>query len=320
MNMEHITTVLGEVELEQVGWCQPHEHVYIVETPALIDHAELRINNLQASIHELAMYKNAGGRTLVDANPLATGRDARALAEASRMSGVNIIATTGYHIPIFYSQEHWIWTVDESRLTNLFIEELNEGMYLGGCYGWPECRTSYKAGLVKAMLTGTGVEGKTKELLSAAGRAAKETGTSLMLHTEYGKGAIEAVELLGKIGLPADRILMCHVDRQAEDYSIHEAIASTGVFMEYDTITLFEFHDNLSEINLLRHMLEKGFKNQILLSTDPTVDRLKSYGADVGMDYILTSFAPQLKAGGFEDALIKQFMVTNPAQALKKLT
>ena len=86
--MTYFTTVTGDMPAQEMGHCQPHEHVYIVETPALLTHPELRLTNLAASIEELKLYRIAGGTTLVDANPLATGRDALALQEASLTSGV----------------------------------------------------------------------------------------------------------------------------------------------------------------------------------------------------------------------------------------
>lgn len=313
-----IETVTGQIDDRRAGHCQPHEHVYITQTPALLSNPELRLNNLAASIKELELYKRAGGDTLVDANPLAAGRDALALKTASEVSGVQIIACTGYHIPVFYSKDHWIWDAPEEKLEDIFEKELTDGMFLGGCYGWPNYQTDIKAGLVKAMLTQEGVSGRTRVLLRAAGRAAARTGTSLMLHTEYGKGALEAIQLLAEQGLAPERILICHVDRQVEDFTIHEQIARTGVFMEYDTITLFEFHDNESEIRMLRYMADRGFLDQILISTDPTADRLKSYGGRYGMEYILGTFIPRLRECGFTEEEIYRITRENPVRALSR--
>ncbi|MCI8312302.1 MAG: phosphotriesterase [Lachnospiraceae bacterium] len=317
--MAYFTSVTGDIGIDKMGVCQPHEHVYIVETPALTTNSLIRLCNLEASIRELKLYREAGGQTLVDANPLATGRDALALRTASRVSGVQIIATTGYHIPSFYQKSHWIWTMDEEELTRLFTSELVDGMYQGGHYEVPEHQTGIRAGLVKAMLTEEGVCKRTEVLLRAAGRAAVAGGASLMLHTEYGKGALDAIRLLSELGLATERILICHVDRQVEDYGIHEAIADTGVYLEYDTITLFEYHNNISEVKLLQHMVDRGHLRQILLSTDPTVDRLKSYGGNVGMDYILTQFIPLLLEFGFTEEMIRILNQENPARALRRV-
>lgn len=318
MGQFRFQTVLGTISEEKLGHCQPHEHIYIVGT---IDQERcplICMNNLPFSADELKLYAQKGGKTVVDANPLATGRDALALQDISRLSGVNIIATTGYHIPKFYPENHWIWTENEEALEEMFASEITEGMYLGGFYEKPEYRTKIRAGLIKAMITHDGMQDEwNKRCLRAAGRAAKRTGASIMVHTE-GKDELEMIDLLaGKIGVDTGSILVCHVDRQVEDLKRHEEIASTGVFMEYDTITLFQFHNNADELHMLRHMMDKGYTDQILISTDPETDRMKAYGSKVGIDYILEHFLPLMRQGGFTEEEITAITRTNPARALK---
>ena len=88
--------------------------------------------------------------------------------------------------------------------------------------------------------------------------------------------------------------------------------------MEYDTITLFEFHNVASEIQMLRHMIDKGYLNQILISTDPTTDRMKNYFGYIGIDYILTEFIPLLKKTGFSEKEIHQITHENAWKALSR--
>ena len=313
-------TVLGTITENELGHTQPHEHVYIVGTVDQLHCGEICINRLPASAEELKLYRAAGGNTVVDATPIASGRDALALMDISRLSGVNIIAATGYHLPKFYPQNHWIWTEPVEKLADLFTDEIVNGMYLDGCYFPPTYQTSCKAGIVKAVITHEGLDdSQTLAHLTAAGMATKRTGTPIMIHTEAGKDAVRAVELLSdKLGVPPEKILICHVDRQAEDYSIHEAVAATGVFMEYDTITMFNKHNAASEIRLIRHMAEKGFLERMLISTDPTTDRLKSYGGNVGIDYILTEFIPRMRTAGFAEDEIVRITRLNPQIALSK--
>ncbi len=318
MNAPFFQTVLGDITAEQLGHCQPHEHIFITGT---IDQGRcplICINNLPFSVNELKLYREKGGCTVVDANPLATGRDALALQDISRLSGVNIIATTGYHIPKFYPENHWIWSSTEEELTELFASEITEGMFLGGFYEKPVYRTQIKAGLIKAMITSEGLaDRQTVKCLRAAGKAAKMTGASIMVHTE-GYDEVRMIDLLaGTIGLDPGSILVCHVDRQVEDLKRHEEIAATGVFMEYDTITLFQFHNNADEIRMLRHMIDKGYLKQILISTDPETDRMKSYGSKVGIDYILEHFLPLLSLNGFTSPELEAITRQNPAAALR---
>ncbi len=310
-------TVLGNIDESSLGHCQPHEHIYIVGTTDQEICPLICMNNLPLSAKELTYYHEKGGGTVVDANPLATGRDALALQDISRLSGVNIIATTGYHIPKFYRADHWIWTTPEEELTELFASEITEGMFMEGFYVKPTVRTDVKAGLIKAMITSEGLENAhTVRCLTAAGKAARQTGASIMVHTE-GVDELKMIDLLaGKIGLDPSKILVCHVDRQVEDLERHEQIAAQGVFMEYDTITLFQFHNNADELKMLRHMADKGYLDQILISTDPETDRMKAYGSKVGIDYILEHFIPLMRLCGFSAEEIEKITRKNPAAAL----
>jgi phosphotriesterase-related protein len=123
--------------------------------------------------------------------------------------------------------------------------------------------------------------------------------------------------LAGELGIDVHSILVCHVDRQVEDLKRHEEIAATGVYMEYDTITLFQCHNNADELRMLRHMADKGFLDQILISTDPETDRMKAYGGKVGIDYILEHFIPLMELCGFTGEEIEKITRKNPAGALR---
>ena len=152
--------------------------------------------------------------------------------------------------------------------------------------------------------------------ITAAGKAALASGASIMVHTE-GVDELEMIDLLaGKIGLPTEKILVCHVDRDVTDLEKHRKIAKTGVFMEYDTITLFQFHSNAEEVGMLRFMIEEGFLDRILLSTDPETNRMHCYGGTVGIDYILTHFIPLLKLNGFTENELNRIFRENPRRAL----
>lgn len=317
--MGTVTTVTGDIPASRIGFCQPHEHVYINATIALRDHPELRLTDFRKSLDELKMARVAGCDSLVDAQPGGAGRDAVVLRDASRLSGVNIIASTGYHLPFFYPDDHWINIEAEDSLASHFASEITDGMFLGGGFAQPDIRTSIRAGVIKAALFDASVSGRNAALLRSAGHAAVATGAPILLHTDKGLGALEALKLLDDLGLPPHRVMVCHVDRQATDYGIHNAVAESGAYLEYDTITLFEHHDNAEEVLLIDHMIQRGYLEQLLLSTDPTADRLKSHGSPVGMDYLLTSFLPLLRAFGIPDTAIDCMCRANPAHALERI-
>lgn len=308
--MGKIMTVLGPVDTAFLGHCQLHEHIFVRPTPAGEKNPALEISDEARSLEELRAYYAAGGGALLDAQPVGAGRDAAALMRLSRESGVHIIAATGYHLPSFYPEDHWIHTDSVDAMAERFLAELTLGMNDDGEI--LPCR----AGAVKAAISKDGPAGRLGECLRAAARAASKGGVPLILHTESGAGAAEAVAICAQEGLSPARIALCHADRQADDLSIHEEIAAMGVFMEYDTIARYKYHDDESERRLILHMLEKGYGERLLISLDTTAARLKSYGdpAAPGLDFILKEFIPSLREAGLTGETIRQITVNNPVR------
>lgn len=142
--------------------------------------------------------------------------------------------------------------------------------------------------MVKAALPAEGAVGRYEILLRAAARAAAKNGVPLMMHTESGKNAVQAVELCIRAGMVPEKIVVCHVDRQAKDFTPHEAVARLGVYLDYDTVGRFKYHSDAEEVTLLQHMML--WSNRILLALDTTAARLDAYDGEIGLTYILNSF------------------------------
>lgn len=306
-----IQTVCGEIYPKQLGHCQMHEHIFVRYTPAADANSALCFDDEAKSIKELQDYYRSGGTTMIDAQPWSAGRDIQALARLSRVSGVQIVASTGYHLLAFYSPDHWIHFADQHQLTDLFIRELTSG---AECQDFRMIDPDLKAGIVKAAIPAEGPAGRYEILLRSAAQAAAFTGVPLLMHTEKGKNAIPAIRICVEEGLQTGHIVICHADRQAEDFSVHEEIAATGVFLDYDTIHRLAYHDDQQECRLISHMIEAGYCSKILLSLDTTAKRLRSYGGEIGLDYLLTTFLDQLLSFGISEENLHRMMRENPVR------
>lgn len=296
-------SVLGPVKPESLGHFQVHEHIFVRPTPASAKNPALRINDEPRSLEELRAYRAAGGGAILDCQPGGAGRDALALRRLSVESGVHIAAVTGYHLPAFYAPGHWIFTEGEAALRERFLRELIEGMDEGGG----------RAGAVKAAIGPDGPVGRFEICLRAAAGAAARANVPLILHTERGIGAVQAVAICEAEGLTPERVAVCHADRQAEDFAPHEEIARTGVFLEYDTIARCKYHDDERELRLILHMLELGYGARLLLSLDTTAARLRSYAPDApGLDFLLREFLPKLRRAGVGEDAIEDISRRNP--------
>ena len=296
-------TVTGAIDVERLGFCQCHEHLCVKECPGTRKFPALLIDDMAKSRQELLDYRTAGGRTILDAQPAGAGRDAAFLRDLSAATGVAIVTVTGFHLPHFYEPDHWTYTEGEDALTRRFLDEL-----YNGC---AEAR-DVRPGAVKAALGAEGCTGRTETKLRAAANAAAEARVPLVVHTEMGEGAVKAVSIAQGAGVPVQKILICHADRQATDFTPHDAIADTGAMLEYDTIGRFKYHDDEQEYALITHMLLGRHGGQLLLSLDTTNRRLARYGGEIGLTYLIDVFLPALRRYGVTEDAIRQMTIENP--------
>jgi phosphotriesterase-related protein len=313
MKKGYITTVLGDIPPDSLGFCQSHEHLYIdfahsVPTEQLID-------DPRKSLAELLAYRRAGGRALVDAQPPGCGRNAAVLVWLAEQSSLHIIASTGFHKLSYYPADHWIHSAGEETLTGLFTGELTRGMYLDGDGTFPENQGSAGAGQIKTALDTEGLSPRYRTLFGAAARASLETGRPLMVHVERGSDPLEPADFLEKTGVPPNRVVYCHLDRAVPDPAIHREICRRGSWLEYDTIGRPRYHDDEKELSLIAGLLEAGYGDRLLMSLDTTRARLGSYGGVPGLTYIIEKFIPLMRDRGIDPAQIEGFFVKNPAKA-----
>ena len=316
--MRTVTTVSGDISPDDLGFCQSHEHVCITRGRSAEINPDLLIDDETKSAEELRVYFSKGGRAIVDAQPIGCGRDARFLENVSRVSGVHIVASTGFHRMIFYPDDHWIWGAPEDALAQIFISELTDGMYVNCDEAPPREKTTARAGQIKTALdtkAAQELDAQYKKLFRAAAQAAKTTGRALMAHIERGSNPIALAEFLQTEGVPPAKIIFCHMDRAADDLGIHREICSMGIFLEYDTICRPKYHDDGREAEITASMTSAGFEDNILMGLDTTRARLRAYGGAPGLNYILEEFIPFLETRGVTQGQVRKFFVDNPARA-----
>ena len=309
-----VQTVCGKLDPAKLGHCQIHEHIWVRPTPMSEKNPVLAICDYEKSLAELHSYKARGGSSFVDAQPVGAGRDAQMLQKLSRESGVHIVGCTGFHLLGFYPENSWIHALDEEGLFRLYCSELEEGMlpWTGDESCRPEKATDILAGMVKAAIPADGAVGRYEILLRAGARAAAKNGVPLMMHTESGKNAVAAVQICLDAGMAPEKIVVCHVDRQAADFAPHDAVAQLGVYLDYDTVGRFKYHSDAEEITLLQHMMP--YAGKIMLALDTTAARLDSYGGEIGLNYMFDSFLPALRQAGFAEETIDGYINGNCRQ------
>lgn len=240
---------------------------------------------------------------------------AGAMAEASYATGVSIIACTGFHKQNFYYEDSFIFREKEETLAGLFTSEVTDGMLPSGRD--EKKRLEARAGVIKVAVEKNGVRTNAayEKLFAAAAAAAAKTGAPVLAHFDKDADALALIEYLGQYNIPANRLIACHLDRARYDIGYHREVAQSGAWMEYDTINRLKYHDNEKEFKLIQGMIEAGYAGRMLFSLDTTNKRLRAYGADMGLDYLLKEFTVYMQQRGL-GGYMRQIMVNNPAQAV----
>ena len=321
-----VHTVLGQVDPLLLGHCQMHEHLFVQHGPAALQNSDLCLDSFPKTVQEMLVYRAAGGQALVDAQPVGSGRMATALCEASRESGVHVVASTGFHRPLFYPDGHWLFTTPVDRLQALFLQELMEGMFDDGMTAWPRVQASTNpetgslptAGIIKVAAGPDGLP-KTEEAsvpFLAAARAAASSGAPVLIHTEGGLHGASLVRFFCEQDIPANRVIVSHLDKRPDNGKAIRDVLDLGAWVCLDTLLRPRYVSEEREMKLIAELVQAGYLDRLTLGLDVTRARMRSYGGATGLDDLLMQVVPALLRYGLEAEAILAMTRTNPARAL----
>jgi phosphotriesterase-related protein len=276
---------------------------------------ELLLDDLEKTTAELTGFYAAGGRTLVDAQPIGPERAPRWQQEASQRSGVNIVAASGFHRSIYYEPDHFRFHQTAEQLAERMITEITTGMYEYGISGDAH-PTEIRAGVLKFASDYHLIDAQAQKVAEAVAAAHQKTGAPILTHTEYGTCGMEQIELFDKLGVQPSALLISHLDRNPDPY-LHEDVADAGAYLVYDGVSRVKNGPDSLIVSLIRHLTEAGHCSRILLGMDMAKRSMwRSYGGGPGINYLSEVFLVKLRKAGLGVEQISMFTDYNPARAL----
>jgi hypothetical protein len=120
--MGKVRRVLGDVDSKDLGIVDAHEHLIRTGGLEILKNGEdWRLNDVSKAIEEVKLFAQAGGKTIVDMNPISNGRDVQKLVEiAKAVPEVHIMTCTGFHEGRIYDNViHWSATYEVNRIVDL---------------------------------------------------------------------------------------------------------------------------------------------------------------------------------------------------------
>ena len=172
--------------------------------------------------------------------------------------------------------------------------------------------------------------------MRAAALASLETGAAVMVHPgRHPDAPAEIVSVLTEVGMPADKIIMAHMDRTILDAGAILRFAETGCYLEYDMFGLetsmyptvaerteagvvpsrppgLSVISDAQRLERLDLLIEHGYADRLLVSMDIcTKHRLHHYGGH-GLDHILENIVPWMRRRGTTEDVLLTLLVENP--------
>jgi phosphotriesterase-related protein len=298
-----VQTVTGPVPADELGRTLVHEHV-------LIDMYEVSLNSVgvlidePTAIDELALFRAAGGVTLVDQTTIGLNPDPEGLRRISLASGVTIVAGTGVYWRRF--RPPWVEALTEDELCARFVSDLTVGV-------GPH---AIRAGIIGEVATGhRDIDAVEARGLRAAARAQHETGAPIATHAIFTRIGLEQLELLESAGARPERVLIGHADTcPSLDY--HLAVLDRGAWLGFDTVGQLDKTTDDWRADRLALLLERGHADQLLVSSDVCKRPALVANGGGGYSLVLDDFVPRLRARGVSEGVIDQLLVDNPRRFL----
>ncbi|TDD65966.1 aryldialkylphosphatase [Jiangella aurantiaca] len=285
-------TVLGPAEPAGLGAVDAHEHLFL-RSPALPGDD---FGDVEAMSTEVASVRAAGIDTLVDLTPVGLGRSIAGLAEVSRRTGVHVVAATGYHRDAHYPPGHWVYREPASALEDVLLADLASGIDERDWQGPVPAPSSHRAGIIKLGASYQRLSAAERLRLSAGASAARRTGAPVAVHCEIGTMGPELLDLLTADGVPANRVLLAHLDRNP-DPGLHAELAARGAYLLYDTVGRIKYRPDSLLLELIERMVVDGYSDRVLLGTDVgRRSQLRAYGGGPGMAVLGETFVPRLQS------------------------
>ncbi|CAN5183553.1 phosphotriesterase-related protein [soil metagenome] len=305
-----VMTVTGPLPANEMGATNAHEHLFL-RSPAL---AGQELEDPELAVRELREAAAGGLKSVVEMTPIGCGRRPALMRAASQATGMPIIAASGYHRDAHYPDGHWVHSASVDLLADRIETDLLEGMHPADWLEPSLPLDAARAGVIKAGASYQHISPAEERRLGAAARAARRTGAAVLVHAEVGTCGHEILDVLGGHGLPLDRIILSHMDRNP-DPELHVEIAARGAWLEYDTVGRIKYHPDSALLELIEAVARAGHLDRIMLGLDlGRRDYYRSHGGGPGMSYLLGTFVPRLRRR-LGDVATDGILVVNPAAA-----
>ena len=313
--MREIMTVTGLIQPSVLGTTLSHEHLYC-DLSVQSGHSDNDVTDIAAMNGEMAFFRAAGGHSIIEVTSEGIGRDPVKLRELSDSSGVQIVSGIAFYD--YNTWPAWARQADAGKIADYFTAQIEDGT------------DGVRAGVIGEIASHNGTEPNPKayeldenehRLFEAAAQAQRRTGAGIVTHASLGRGGHAQLDTLLRAGADPSRIAIGHCDAHwhpeaDKDMAYYLPILERGAFCAFDLIGWSELMPDEIRAERVAALVQMGYVEKILLSTDTCRrSHLRANGGR-GLDYVFASFLPQLRQYGVTEAQIRSMTVEAPRKLL----
>jgi phosphotriesterase-related protein len=261
---------------------------------------------------EVRRFGAVGGGTIVEVTSRGLVPDPAGVRAISAATGVHVVMGCGWYVDHVLPDDLLDRAIDD--LAAEIVADLRDGIEGG----------DVRAGIIGEVGTSVAITPREEASLRAAGRAAAETGASVMVHLAYlGHQAFEALRILTAEGAPADRVVMNHMD-EADDLDYCRRVLELGCVIEFDTFGSEWYYDtwglweprDTGRVDQLAALCAEGYGDRITLAHDVFYKQsLRAFGG-LGYDHIHRSVLPMLERAGVGRDTLTAMLADTPRRLL----
>lgn len=314
-----INSVLGPIEVEDLGSTLIHEHLTIGWPGWEMDHRDFdRKKEGTRVARKLKEMRELGIRSMVDPCPMELGRDPVFAAEVSDKSGVHIVVATGLYNDALGIPQHFR-LMDVDGIAEVYVKEIEDGIG----------KTGIRAGIIKTACggihgvtpPGQGIKDTEIKCLRAAARACKATGAPILCHNdEYDPYGREILDVFEEEKVDFNKVLIGHACGVG-DMRYYFDILERGAWLGFDRFGIESIASDKMRLASLLGLIAVGY-DRIMLSHDS----LECWrGLDTGVlhgmmaaspnwnkTHISRNILPAMRKAGVPEETIDTLMVKNP--------
>jgi phosphotriesterase-related protein len=245
---------------------------------------------------EMTAAAKDGVACIVDGGHPDMGRDLDFLKQVSTKSSLPIVAGCGYYAQPFYPPEIAAWNEDE--IARELIRQAN----------------TQPVGVFGEIGTWDVMTPDERKVFRAVSKAHLETNLSIFTHTNFGKGALEQLDVFESMGVQPGRVAIGHVgglnDPKVE---VQKAICKRGAFVGFDRQG---GPGDAVQVKMVLTLLEAGYANNLLFASDFSVGNQLKRNGGPGYAKTVTVFVPKLREAAVDERILTGILNDNPRRLL----